>query len=228
VTSNPVGPAWLRSTIPRVSDSRDTLPELRASDAERERAADVLRVAASEGRLNLDELEDRLGSAYDVRTHTELDRLVADVSPARLGQVAAAPGHQGGLTVNGGPGGERWLISIMSGHERAGRWRIGPRCTVLNFMGGSDIDLNDAELADPVTRLNVYSILGGAEVRVPDGVEVQVTNFALMGGNGVQLGDEVTPAEGPIIRIRLARSWEAPGCGEAGNPARARAGSRRS
>ena len=45
--------------------------------------------------------------------------------------------------------------------------------------------------------------MGGGEVRVPHGVEVQVTNFALMGANGVQLGDEVTPAGGPIIRIRL-------------------------
>jgi len=43
------------------------------------------------------------------------------------------------------------VISIMSGHERGGRWRIGRRCTVLNFMGGRDIDPNDAELAEPVT-----------------------------------------------------------------------------
>ena len=45
--------------------------------------------------------------------------------------------------------------------------------------------------------------MGGAEVRVPHGVEVQVTNFALMGGNGVELGDEVTPSGGPVIRIRM-------------------------
>lgn len=188
-----------------MSDPSDALPDLRASDAEREQAADVLRVAASEGRLNVDELEDRLGSVYNVRTRTELDRLIADVNPDRLGHghAIAAPGTRGGLTVKEGPGGDRWVISIMSGHERGGRWRIGPRCTVLNFMGGSDIDLNDAELAGPVVQLNVYSIMGGAEVRVPHGVEVQVTNFALMGGNGVKLGDEVTPAGGPIIRIRL-------------------------
>jgi hypothetical protein len=188
-----------------MSDPSDALPDLRASDAEREQAAEVLRVAASEGRLNVDELEDRLGSVYNVRTRTELDRLIADVNPDRLGhgQAIAAPGARGGLTVKEGPGGDRWVISIMSGHERRGRWRIGPRCTVLNVMGGSDIDLNDAELADPVTQLNVYSIMGGAEVRVPHGVEVQTTNFALMGGNGVKLGDEVTPGGGPIIRIRL-------------------------
>jgi hypothetical protein len=188
-----------------MSDSSDALPDLRASDAEREQAADVLRIAASEGRLNVDELEDRLGSVYHVRTRTELERLIADVNPERLGhaQAIAAAGTRGGLTVKEGAGGDRWVISIMSGHERRGRWRIGPRCTVLNFMGGSEIDLNDGELADRVTQLNVYSIMGGAEVRVPHGVEVQLTNFALMGGNGVKLGDEVTPPGGPVIRIRL-------------------------
>lgn len=183
----------------------DALPDLLASDAEREHAADVLRVATSEGRLNVDELEARLGSVYNVRTRTELGRLIADVDPERLGhgQTVATPGTRGGPTVKDGPGGERWVISIMSGHERGGRWRVGPRCTVLNFMGGSGIDLNDAELVDSVTQLNVYSVMGGAEVRVPHGVDVQVTNFALMGANGVKLGNEVTPAGGPIIRIRL-------------------------
>ncbi|MFZ0379670.1 MAG: DUF1707 domain-containing protein [Solirubrobacteraceae bacterium] len=183
----------------------DQLPELRASDAEREQTAEILRVAASEGRLDVEELEDRLGTVYTVRTRTELERLIADVDPQRLGQgrAIATPRQRGGLTVREGPGGDRWVISIMSGHERKGRWRVGPRCTVFNFWGGSDIDLNDAELADPLTELNVYSIMGGAEVRVPHGVEVQVTDFALMGGNGVELGDEVTPNGGPVIRIRM-------------------------
>jgi hypothetical protein len=120
-----------------MSDPSDALPELRASDAEREQAAEISRVAASEGRLNVDELEDRLGSVYNLRTRTELDRLIADVNPERLGQgqAIAAAGKRGGLTVKAGPGGDRWVISVMSGHERRGRWRVAARCTVLNFHG---------------------------------------------------------------------------------------------
>jgi len=49
----------------------------------------------------------------------------------------------------------------------------------------------------------MYSILGGTEVRVPHGVDVRVSNFALLGGNGVELGDEVPPAGGPVVHIRL-------------------------
>jgi len=95
------------------------------------------------------------------------------------------------------------VMSIMSGDERRGRWRIAPRCTVINVMGGSDLDLCDVELSDRVTRLNVFSLMGGGQIRVPHGVEVQVTKLGLMGGNDVRLGDEVSPAGGPVIRIRL-------------------------
>ncbi len=180
-------------------------PDLRASDAERELAVEALRTATSEGRLNVEELEDRLRSAYTVPTRRELELLIADVSVHPLaGASTVAPARtSGGLTVREGPGGSRWVVSIMSGHDRRGRWRIAGRCTVLNVMGGSDIDLCDAELSEPVTQLNVYSIMGGGEIRVPDGVDVQVANVAFMGGNDVQLGDDVTPPGGPQIRIRL-------------------------
>jgi hypothetical protein len=182
------------------------LPELRASDAEREQTAEVLRMAASEGRLDVEELEERLGSAYSVRTRNELERLIADVSPERLGQGRAVslPGKSSsGLTVKEGPGGSRWVIAVMGGHDKRGKWRVAPICTVFSLMGGSTIDLNDAELADRETQLNVYSFMGGNEVRVPHGVNVQISEFAVMGGNDVQLGEEVTPAGGPTIHIRM-------------------------
>lgn len=171
------------------------LPELRASDADRERAVETLRRAASDGQLSLDELEERVTSAYRARTRRELEPLIADVSPV--------PDARPALTVSPGPPGDRWVISVMSGHDKRGRWRPGPRCTVLNIMGGSGIDLNDAELSQPVTEINMYSILGGGEIRVPHGAQVHVSNFGFMGGNGVELGDEVAPPGAPVIRIRL-------------------------
>jgi hypothetical protein len=57
------------------------LSDLRASDAEREAAAERLRTAALEGRLDSDELEERLASAYGARWRSELARLTADVTP---------------------------------------------------------------------------------------------------------------------------------------------------
>src|SRR3954452_17208623 len=52
----------------------------RASDAEREAAADWLRDAATEGRLDPDELDERVGKVYAARTHGEL-ALVTDDLP---------------------------------------------------------------------------------------------------------------------------------------------------
>jgi hypothetical protein len=176
----------------------DELPELRASDSDRERTVEVLRSAAADGRLTADELEERVSTAYAARTTRELDQLTADVSPA---PASAAPAS--GLTVKEGVGGARWLIAIMGGHDKRGRWRLAPTCTVVNVMGGSDIDLNEAELSERVTQLNVFSLMGGSDIHVPHGVDVHVSNFALMGGNDVKLGAETAPPGAPVIRMRL-------------------------
>jgi hypothetical protein len=56
-------------------------PDLRASDADREAAVERLRAAAVDGRLDGDELEERLSQAYAARTISELAQLTADVTP---------------------------------------------------------------------------------------------------------------------------------------------------
>ena len=55
-------------------------PDLRASDADREAAVERLRAAALEGRLDADELEERLAQAYAARWCSELSRLTTDVT----------------------------------------------------------------------------------------------------------------------------------------------------
>ncbi len=54
-----------------MSDAPDSLPELRASDADRERVVEILRSAASDGQLTVDELEERVPVAYAARTRKE-------------------------------------------------------------------------------------------------------------------------------------------------------------
>jgi len=61
--------------------SKTAKPDLRASDADREAAVERLRTAAVEGRLDADELEGRLATAYRARTCAELTTLTADVTP---------------------------------------------------------------------------------------------------------------------------------------------------
>src|SRR5918995_2897739 len=56
-------------------------PVLRAGDADRERVAQRLRRAHDEGRLDLDEFDERITSAYAARTFADLDELTADLPP---------------------------------------------------------------------------------------------------------------------------------------------------
>jgi hypothetical protein len=58
-----------------------TKRDLRASDAEREETVERLRVAGVEGRLDSDELEERIESAYAARWCSELEGLTLDVTP---------------------------------------------------------------------------------------------------------------------------------------------------
>ncbi len=107
------------------------------------------------------------------------------------------------MIVRKGEGGTSWLLSIMSGHDRKGRWRVGRNMKVVNFWGGSDLDLNDAELADDVVELTVVSIMGGGELRVPEGLNVELSEFAFMGGNDIKLGDERPVSGGPTLRLKV-------------------------
>jgi hypothetical protein len=174
----------------------DSLPELRASDADRERTAEILRRAAGEGRLTVEELEERLHLTYESRTDAELQRLTADVAPAARAAHAR-------VAVRHGEGGANWLINVMSGHDRKGRWRVGRHLKVIDVMGGSNLDLNDAELADDYVEITVVAIMGGSEIRVPEGLNVEVSDFAFMGGNDLKLGEELPNPGGPTVHIRL-------------------------
>jgi hypothetical protein len=64
---------------------------LRASDADRERAVDVLKAAFAEGRLSQDEYTDRVGQVHLSRTYADLGALVADLPVGPLGTLAPAP-----------------------------------------------------------------------------------------------------------------------------------------
>ena len=171
------------------------LPDIRASDADRERTAQVLRRSGANGQLTVDELDERVEAAYAARTRGELERLVEDLVGAR--EQAA------GLPVRPSEGGTRWVVSVMGGSDRKGHWRVGPSVTVLNLMGGSNLDLNDAELAADVVEMRVYSLMGGSDIRVPEGLNVEVSEFAFMGGNDISQSTVRPDHGGPLLRLKM-------------------------
>ena len=64
---------------------------LRTSDSEREQVAEILRAAMAEGRLSLEEGEERLGSVYAARYRDELAPLTGDLPDGGRGALARTP-----------------------------------------------------------------------------------------------------------------------------------------
>jgi hypothetical protein len=172
-----------------MSESGARPPAVRASDAEREAVVTRLQTAAGEGRLALEELADRLERALAAVTRSELEVLTADLPE----QAAPPPAAKA----------RRWIVGIMGGGDHKGRWRIASRCNVVNIMGGADLDLTGAVVEGPATQIQVFSLMGGSDIVVPDGVHVDLGGFAFMGGNSLRLEDAPSPPPGaPVVRVR--------------------------
>jgi hypothetical protein len=164
----------------------DDLPELRASDADRERVAEVLRDALAEGRLDMTEFEERLDATYRARTYGELTPITRDLpaahaSPVSMTKEVAGQGSWAQRIV-GGEGSSTWAVAVMSGFQRRGRWTVPRRFTSFAFWGGGEIDLREANFADREVVINCIAIMGGVQITVPPGVEVVVRGIGVMGG----------------------------------------------
>jgi hypothetical protein len=170
------------------------LPELRVSDADRERVVQQLQQAAGEGRLTMEELAERVDAAYDARVATDLAVLTRDLPEP-------VPGTLPGEPATPKPP-RRWLFSIMGGGDRTGRWRVGERLNAIAVMGGGDIDLREATLPAGEVTITLFAFMGGFDVIVPPGVDVEVSGFAFMGGRDIKLSGEQPPPGAPRIHIR--------------------------
>jgi hypothetical protein len=176
--------------------------ELRASDADRERVADRLREAAVDGRITMDELDQRLETAYTSMTHAELRPLTRDLA------APDAPANARGAREMVGVTPSRWRRSIvvMSGLDRRGRWVVPAWFSVFAFWGGVQLDLREAILTARETVIRADAVMAGIEIIVPDDVAVQVEGVGFMGAFDEAPGTAPPPGA-PIIRITGIAFW---------------------
>ncbi|WP_329404561.1 DUF1707 SHOCT-like domain-containing protein [Streptomyces melanogenes] len=169
---------------------------MRASDAERERVAEALRDAVAEGRLDMEEFEQRLEAAYKARTHGELAPLVRDL-PTPGVRPPSAPSETSGAvdwrSRIGGTATSRGAFAFWGGFGRKGTWTIGRKFTAFAMWGGGDIDLREARFESAETVIRCFTIMGGMGVTVPPELTVRVRGFGLMGGFGDKATGEGTP-----------------------------------
>ncbi|MFG2593793.1 DUF1707 domain-containing protein [Streptomyces sp. NPDC048438] len=183
---------------------------MRASDAERERVAETLREAVAEGRLEMDEFEQRLDATFKARTHGELVPLVRDLPvPGDLVRPVGAVAERKGSSANwpariGGTATSSGAFAFWGGFSRKGRWTVGPKFTAFAMWGGGEIDLREARFAERDVVIRCFTIMGGMQVTVPPDLNVQVNGLGIMGGFGEnsRLDEEPEPApDSPRVKV---------------------------
>ena len=184
-----------------MTDEKSPVPasELRASHEDRDRIAEQLRIAAGDGRLTMEELDERLEKALSARTGSELALLVTDL-PA----VASAPGA--GLAV---PAKAKELVEleVSSGSmARQGHWVV-PRAMNIKVGSGSvKLDLTDAVISGPVLEIQAAVRSGSLTIITKPGIEVVVDEVSLSSGSAkVRQPKGVAPAP-TVLRVEVSGS----------------------
>lgn len=146
----------------------------RATHEDRDRVVEVLRLAAGDGRLTLEELDERVGAALTARTYGELTALVSDL-PAARDTPAAPPG----------PPGPKDLVRIEchhSGARRAGQWLVPRRMQLQVTSGNVLLDFTQAILSWPALQIDVEAHGCNVTLVTRPGIMVDTDDLGIRGG----------------------------------------------
>jgi Domain of unknown function (DUF1707) len=172
------------------------VPEIRVSHADRDRVAEQLRVAAGDGRLTMEELDERLERALNARTGSELAVLTTDL-PATTAAGTLVPAVAK----------ESTRIEVSSGSTvREGRWAV-PRAMDVKIGSGSvRLDLTHAVVTEPLLRISAEVRSGSLTIVTRPGVEVIVDEVSVSSGSAKVRraeGEHLVPTE---LRIEVSGS----------------------
>jgi hypothetical protein len=170
--------------------------ELRASHADRDQVVELLRVAAGDGRLSPEELDDRLEHALTARTYAELAALTADLPGAAVVPPSAGP-------VNATP---KDLVRIHvhgSSARRDGRWVVPKELDVKVKGGGVTLDFTEAVITQPLLRITAEVTGGGLRLITRPGIVVDAGDISVHGG-GIELPEPPGPGVPILLRVEIA------------------------
>ena len=177
--------------------------QMRISDDDRQKVAEVLRDAAGEGRIDLDELDERLDLTWAAKTYADLVPITVDlqVAPHPHPQPARAPVPRAS---NLPAVGHASSVAVMGECKRQGVWSLPENHSAFALMGSVVVDLRQAQLAGHDTQINASAIMGEVKIIVPAHINVVVDGTPIM-GEFSQQRDKV-PAElgpdSPTVRVR--------------------------
>lgn len=160
----------------------------RAADADREAIADRLRIAAGDGRIDLAELEDRLGQAYAAKTYGQLESLVADL-PSRAVSIQQHDAL---------PEPETLVLKTKSAIiKQSGRWVVPRRIAAESSTGLITIDFTHASCAHREVDVEAVTQTGRIRLLIPDGWAARIgpssTNTSHIKNEAAETPDAAAP-----------------------------------
>lgn len=176
--------------------------ELRASDAERDRIADILHDALAEGRLTADEHAERVEGVLSAKTVGELDVFIRDLPAAHRQGPGPSPAPApyrptaGAFPIDPDDN----VVAIFSSAVRKGRWRTGRRIHAYSIFGSVEIDLSEALFDHQQVMIKAFSVFGSVEIRVPENVSLRGMGGGVLGSFEVDTLDSGDP-EAPVVYV---------------------------
>jgi hypothetical protein len=181
--------------------SEDALPQvhsselaahdsIRASHEDRDKVVEHLRMAGGDGRLDSDELGERVGAALTARTYGELAALVADL-PAAPGSPIAAVAAKPKDVIR---------IDCGSGHtRREGNWSVPRRMDIRVRSGGVRLDFTEALITWPMLYIDADVGSGRLVLITRPGIVVDADDVSIRSG-GVKVR---APWDGAGVPVTL-------------------------
>lgn len=171
---------------------------IRASDADRDRIADILREAMAEGRLTAEEHAERVDLVYRAKTLGELEPLVRDLPVQDTSARRSSPAY--GFDAEAPSGPAENLVAVFSSSTRRGRWRVGGRTNAFAVFGSVEIDLTEALFGQRLTVINATSIFGSVEIKVPENISLRGSGTGIFGNFEVDTLESADP-EAPVVVV---------------------------
>ncbi|WP_433858045.1 DUF1707 SHOCT-like domain-containing protein [Streptomyces kronopolitis] len=172
--------------------------DLRASDADRDRVAEILREALAEGRLDPEEHAERIDTVYRSKTMGELEPVLRDLPAPAGSRPQPEPG--GPAQGSGAPVPDQNLVAVFSASVRKGRWRVPARINAFAFFGSVEIDLTEAVFPQQQVQINATSIFGSVDIRVPENVTLRSNGSGVLGSFEVKTND-AEDADAPQVLV---------------------------
>jgi hypothetical protein len=146
--------------------------ELRASHEDRDLVVETLRMAAGDGRLTAEELDERLEAALIARTVGELAVLTTDLPAAGQVTGAVVPEPKDVVRIQCGSGSA----------QRNGSWVVPRRIDLSVSSGSVKLDFTEAVITRPVLKIDADVHSGSLRLVTKPGIVVDTDDVSVRSG----------------------------------------------